>query len=238
DDGEPNVQQPEPDFSIGSNGGGVPPVTSQQVVVAPDGDGVFRAKLASWDWGGSVRIDVTDAPAAPTMSASLTLPADLDRDGLPDVYEDDPVNLDKNGENVLDRTKGDRNGNGNPDGQDRFAPDGLTNFEKYRGVYLVAPVAGSTGPLGSYTRLGAGVRNFFVRGRGFSTDPSRPAGTCGLNSLTGQAVASDPTFPCPKVQGGTAFGEAGGPGGGGGGGVAAGGAAGGPTESPADGNTR
>src|SRR5262249_4480389 len=110
-DCEPNIQQPEPDFSIGSNACGGPPVTSQQGEVAPDGDGVFGAKLASWDWGGSVRSDVTDSPAAPTMSASLTLPADLDRDGLPDVYEDDPVNLDKNGVNVLDRTKGDRNGN-------------------------------------------------------------------------------------------------------------------------------
>src|SRR5262249_967200 len=65
------------------------------------------------------------------------------------------------------------------------------------------------GPLTSHTRLGAGFRNLFVRGRGFSTDPSRPSGTCGLDSLTLVPTPSDPTFPCPKFQVGNAFGEAG-----------------------------
>lgn len=206
----PNPLQPAPDWSIEAVGAN-PNVTTQQVAIALVA-GVYKAVLASWDWGGDVRIVVTNNPNAPTVQASLTLPIDIDKDKLPDVYEKDGV-LNTNGVgNVLDHLKGDVNNNGILDGLDKFATDGLTNFEKYRGVYLAMPVKGSVNaavpiPAGGITRLGAGMRNFFVRGHGFRNDPNMPAGTCGVNSQTGAPQPADlpAGVPCPEFQVGDAF---------------------------------
>jgi uncharacterized repeat protein (TIGR03803 family) len=100
--------------------------------------------------------------------------------------------------------------NGVPNGLTKFAADGLTNFEKYRGVYLVAPAPGTTGDLlpENHHRLDAtvtGPRNLFVRGRGFAGDPTLQSGQCGVNSLTGAVQPQDPSVPCPAFQLGSAF---------------------------------
>jgi hypothetical protein len=179
DDCEPNLAlvpaQPAAfDFSVGDVG--VTPQNSEQQLATAFGAGLYQVWFASWDWGGTVHIDVADNLAQATVGASLNLPV-----------------------------------NGIADTTAKTVLDGLTNFEKYRGVYLVAPPKGSTGPLQGFVRLDPSMRNLFVRGRGFSTDPTLPSGSCGLNSSTGAPVPADqpPALPCPKFQFGNAFAEVG-----------------------------
>ena len=212
---------PRPDFSIRTVGGPGPVVSVQQVS-APLVGGVYQAVLASWDRGGKVRITVTD-PGNPSVNGSLGLPLDTDGDDLPDIYERNQVpgvdNANAAGLNVLDFTQRDRNLNGVSDRDDRFALDGLSNFEKYRGVYLIAPTNGTTGPLSGFTRLGAGWRNLFVRGRGFSDDPAIAGapGTCGLTAAGSPSLYEQSAsfgalalqYPCPPFMVGGAFAERG-----------------------------
>jgi hypothetical protein len=189
DNCEPNLAQvpalpAENDFSIASNDVVNPPpsVGLQQMRVTADANGVYRVKLASWDWGGTVHIDVSDnptSPAAATVGTGITLPV-----------------------------------NGIPFGPAMSAVDGLTDFHKRRGVYLLAPSKGNTGQLQNPVRLDVGMRNLFVRGLGFSTDPTLGANNCGLDSITGAQIPipTDPTIPkmpCPKFQVGDAFTTAG-----------------------------
>ncbi|OGL28629.1 MAG: hypothetical protein A3G44_16850 [Candidatus Rokubacteria bacterium RIFCSPLOWO2_12_FULL_73_47] len=207
---------PTNDFGIGQVTT-MPSLTAPLSVTVGGANGVYQAQLASWDWGGKVRIEVTDSPTSPTVAGSLRLPVDADGDDLPDVYETNLVagvdNADATGVNVLDAGKQDQNANGLSDRDDRFARDGLTNFEKYRGVYLRGPLNGTaSGPMLDHVRLGAGKRNLFVRGRGFSTDPNVPAGSCGVDN-TGRPIAQDAAllarFPCPAFEVGDAYRELG-----------------------------
>jgi protocatechuate 3,4-dioxygenase beta subunit len=202
------------DFTIGALGS-APILTAPLSVTVNVVNGVAQAQLASWDWGGKVRIDVKDDQTTPTVAGSLSLPLDSDGDDLPDVYENNLVagvdNTDANGVNVFDSTKRDQNANGVADRDDKFAKDGLTNFEKYRGVYFRGPLPGAVlAPMGTFVRLGGGKRNLFARGRGFSTDPAikNQPGTCGVDNA-GNPVAQDAAFlaafPCPTFQVGDAF---------------------------------
>ena len=54
-------------------------MASQEITVSPV-NGVYRVWLASWDWGGSVHVDVARQPgatrAAATVGTGLTLPVD------------------------------------------------------------------------------------------------------------------------------------------------------------------
>ncbi len=210
EDCEPGAT-PTPDFSIG-----LPNVTSQQVTVS--GNGTYQTTLYSYDWGGSVTVSVTGVTNQ-TVTGIVSLPVDTDGDRLPDAYElNASLNTDAAGQNVLDRLNQDQNGNGIADGDDRFATDGLSNFQKYRGVYLSGPPSGNTGLMSGFTRLGSGLRHLFVRGRGFGSDPAiqAAAGTCGItvgplglsDPSTGTPV-SDPTLspanPCPAFQVGAGF---------------------------------
>jgi hypothetical protein len=195
---------PTNDFSIGT-----PSVTSQQVTVP--GSGAYQTTLYSYDWGGNVTISVSgvttvNGMANTTVSGTLSLPVDTDGDKLPDIYEANAaLNGNAAGQNVLDRLNKDQNGNGIDDGDDRFAADGLSNFEKYRGVYLSGPPNGSIGPMTGLTRLGSGLRHLFVRGRGFGNDPAIQAapGTCGIDPSTG--TPQPDLTPCPVFQVGAAF---------------------------------
>jgi uncharacterized repeat protein (TIGR01451 family) len=203
EDCELDPANPTKDFSVGQ-----PTSASQQVVVLNGGGGIYQTTLFSYDWGGKVTVTVSGTTGAVTATASRLFPADADGDDLPDPYE-------KNGAlngGALSFQNSDQNGNTVKDRDDRFARDGLSNFEKYRGVYLAGPIAGGTGPLGGFQRLGAGVRHLFVRGRGFRDDPAIPAGFCGINPATGAPVA-DPTLtaanPCPVFEVGGAFAEIG-----------------------------
>ena len=205
------------DFSVSPLGGGAD-VTVQQVANVLGG-GSYSVTLYSWDWGGNTTVTVSgvtivNGVSNQTVSTTLTLPVDTDGDKLPDAHESNvALNSNAAGQNVLDPLNGDKNGNAIADGDDRFATDGLTNFEKYRGVYLAGPINGSTGPMTGLTRLGAGLRHLFVRGRGFGNDPVILAapGTCGItvgpfglsDPATGTPIA-DPN-PCPVFQVGPAF---------------------------------
>ena len=106
------------------------------------GAGLYQVSLASWDWGGTVHIDVADNVDKHLASAdgrgSLNLPV-----------------------------------NSVPETTAKTVLDGLTNFEKYRGVYLVAP------PRGPRARSRASVR----------LDPS-------MRTSLRAAEASSPTRPC------------------------------------------
>jgi len=202
---------PTKDFTVGLVGS-PPSLTAPLSVTVPVVAGVAQAQLASWDWGGKVLISVTDNPVTPSVAGTLGIPLDTDGDDLPDVYESNQVtgvdNTDANGVNVLDPTRSDQDGNGVVDRNDRFARDGLSNFEKYRGPYLMGPLNGTTGTMASHIRLGAGKRNLFVRGRGFSSDPAMPSGTCGIdNSGIPVVQAADflAVFPCPFFDIGDAF---------------------------------
>jgi hypothetical protein len=187
--------KPTPDFSVGQAS-----PAAQQVVVPDSGGGLYQTTLHSYDRGGKVTITVTGVTGGVAATGSLLLPVDADGDDLPDVYEKQT--------GVLDFQKLDQNGNGVKDRDDRFARDGLSNFEKYRGVYLVGPAPGQSGDFSGFERLGAGARHLFVRGRGFRDDPAVPAGFCGINATTGAPV-EDPTLstanPCPAFQLGKAF---------------------------------
>ena len=204
---------PTKDFSIGQVGS-PPSLTAPLSVTVPVVAGVAQAQLASWDWGGKVLISVTDSAVSPTVAGTLAIPLDGDGDDLPDIYESNGVagvdNTDANGVNVLDPTRGDQDANGILDRNDRFARDGLTNFEKYRGPYLRGPLNGTTGAMANHIRLGAGKRNLFVRSLGFSGDPAIVAqpGTCGIDNSgnpVAQAAAFLATFPCPYFDVGDAF---------------------------------
>lgn len=208
---------PTEDFSIGTAS-----VTSQQVTVLAVSTGVYETTLYSYDWGGTVRVGVSgtmtlaDGVTTQTVSGTLKLPVDVDDDRLPDVIEDNAaLNANAAGVNVLNRLNPDQNGNGTRDGDDRFARDGLSNFEKYRGVYLQGPATPSTGTVtgamtgpASVLRLGAGMRHLFVRGRGFGNDPFIPASHCGINPSNGAPVPDatlSTTNPCPPFEVGGAF---------------------------------
>jgi len=211
---------PTNDFSFSATDPSV-----QQTSVSGGGGVVYQTTLYSWDWGGSVQIRVTGTGAilngvTQTVTSSQILPVDTDGDGLPDAYEQDPI-LGANaiGTTPLSYLNPDQNGNGIPDGQDRFALDGLSNFAKYRGTYLVGPAAGRSGSMTNLIRLEVGQRHLFVWGRGFGTDPlvqaATAAGTpsCGVtvNPTTGVvgAPAPDPTLSptnaCPPFEVGGAF---------------------------------
>jgi uncharacterized repeat protein (TIGR01451 family) len=205
EDCEVDPSHPTKDFSVGA----ATPI-SQQVVVNNTGGGTYRTTLYSYDSGGKVTITVTGTSGGTAVTGTLTLPVDTDGDDLPDAYENN-LALNRNvvtGLNVLDFQNPDKNGNGVKDRDDRFVKDGLTNFEKYRGYYMVGPASGASGAFGAFERLGAGVRHFFVRGRGFRDDPAVPAGSCGINPSTGAPVP-DATLsagnPCPTFQIGDAF---------------------------------
>jgi len=212
------------DFSIGAAPDFADASAMQQVVVP--GGGVYSTTLWSADFGGKVTIEVRGVVTLPdgsqrTITETITLPIDTDRDDLPDAYErDTTLNADATGANVLDPVNGDRNGNGVSDRDDRFVRDGLTNFEKYRGILLRGPAAGRTLTVtkDDFVRLGAGQRQFFVRPRGFADDPLVMAnpGTCGIdstnldpNAWTAAADATLATNPCPPFQVGGAFAEIG-----------------------------
>jgi uncharacterized repeat protein (TIGR01451 family) len=204
EDCELDPANPAKDFSIGTAN-----LASQQVTVQDSGGGVYQTMLFSYDWGGKVTVTVTGITAGVTATKSQLFPVDTDGDDLPDAYEKNAaLNADVTGANVLNFQNPDQNANGVRDRDDRFARDGLSNFEKYRGVYMVGPIPGGSGALGGFQRLGAGFRHFFVRGRGFRDDPAVPTGFCGINPATGAPVA-DPTLsadnPCPAFQIGTAF---------------------------------
>ncbi len=212
--------------------------TVQQVSVPANGS-TYQTTLFSWDWGGTVTIQVSGITTvngvSQTVSSTLTLPVDTDGDGLPDAWETNLINVDASGKLVLNRLNPDQNANCVLDGfavaipgctpappttpppPDRFALDGLGNFPKYRGVYLTGPAAGTAGAMTNQTRLGAGMRHLFVRGRGFGNDPAVTSGTCGMNvdPTTGAvgAPAADSTLsatnPCPPFEVGNAFALAG-----------------------------
>src|SRR3989441_6046595 len=136
---------PTKDFSFSATDPSV-----QQTSVSGSGGPVYTTTLYSWDWGGSVSIQVTGTAVLNTGTQTVTgtqmLPVDTDRDGLPDAYERDLI-LGANaiGTTPLSSVNPDQNGNGIPDGQDRFARDGLSNFSKYRGIYLAGPAPGRSG---------------------------------------------------------------------------------------------
>lgn len=210
----PTTQLPIDDFSITDTLATSGTVNSRQVANVTDiGGGTYQVKLWSWDWGGSVTITATGTATvngvAQQVTGSLTLPVDADKDKLPDSYETNAaLNANAAGANVLDRLNKDQNGNGTPDGDDRFAQDGLSNFEKYRGVYLTGPAKGSTGAMTGHVRLGAGKRHLFARGRGFGNDPAITAGFCGIDPSTGAPVADatlSATNPCPPFEVGGAI---------------------------------
>ncbi len=205
---ETDPANPARDFSVGQ-----PSPAVQQVVVPHGGGGQYQTTLYSYDWGGKVTVTVAGTTGNVAATASRLFPVDADGDDLPDAYEKDAaLNAGPGGANALSFQNSDQNGNAVKDRDDRFARDGLSNFEKYRGVYLVGPVAGAGGGLGGFERLGAGRRHLFVRGRGFRDDPAVPAGSCGINPATGAAVP-DATLsaanPCPAFQVGGAFAEIG-----------------------------
>jgi hypothetical protein len=143
--------RPDPDFSVG-----VPEAGALRAVVpeTTPGSGRYRTTLYAWDWGGSVTVTVTSALA----SGTLALPIDTDGDGLPDRYERNAVpgvdNRDVSGRNVLDAGNADQDGNGVRDGGDRFARDGLSNLEKFRGIYVVSPAPRHSGEMRGHVRLG------------------------------------------------------------------------------------
>jgi hypothetical protein len=173
-------------------------------VVVAGNAGVYTTTLFAYDRGGKVTITVTGVTGGVNATGTLLLPVDSDGDDLPDVYEKNAtLNANQNGVNVLNFQNPDQNGNLIPDRNDRFVKDGLSNFEKYRGVYLRGPIAGAAGAMGGFERLGAGVRHFFVRGRGFRDDPAIAAGFCGIDATTGVPVAD--TGFCPVFQVGAAF---------------------------------
>ena len=176
-------------------------------MVQDSGGGLYQTTLYSYDWGGKVTITVTGSTAGVNASASRAYPIDSDGDDLPDWYEASQ-SADQNNVNVLNPQNPDQNGNAVKDRDDRFALDGLTNFEKFRGVYLVGPAPSTAGAFSGFLRLGAGFRHMFVRGRGFRDDPAVPAGFCGINPGTGAPVPDatlSPTNVCPAFQVGDAF---------------------------------
>ncbi|MBI3636010.1 MAG: IPT/TIG domain-containing protein, partial [Candidatus Rokubacteria bacterium] len=180
-----------PDFSLGPvNNPGAPDVTVQQLpgVILP-GAGAFQATLYSWDWGGTTTVTVTGTLADGTVvKGTVTVPIDTDADGMPDAYEKDPANTNPVTGLALDFQNPDQNANGARDGGDKFVADGLTNADKYRGIYYAGPALSTTGAMSNHQRLTAGKRHLFVRGLGFGTDPMILAspGTCGYNVSTGQ----------------------------------------------------
>jgi hypothetical protein len=186
-----------PDFTVGAADG-----STQTVLADGGGDGTYTTTLYSYDWGGTVRVVVSD-PTTGQELGRLSLPSDIDNDGLPDAYEDDKT---------LNRANADENGNGIIDDNDKFARDGLTNFEKYRGVYLQGPAAGGSGSMASHTRLDPRLRHYFVRARGFGNDPlvRASSGTCGVDTSVEPAVpvpdaTLSATNPCPNFEVGDAF---------------------------------
>lgn len=191
------------DFSLDGGNQAVQEITVPATVA---GGGTFDTTLYSWDWGGTVVITVSGvAGNGSTITGTLTSPVDVDGDGLPGAFE---------AANGLNPISADQDGNGVPDGQDRFARDGLSNGEKYRGVYASGPVAGIAGTMTGHIRLAVGSRHLFARGRGFADDPAVQAspGTCGIDPRTGAPVA-DATLsaanPCPVFEVGSAFAAAG-----------------------------
>src|SRR5256886_4614869 len=66
--------------------------------------------------------------------------------------------------------------------------DGLSNFAKYRGTYLVGPAAGRSGSMTNLIRLEVGQRHLFVWGRGFGTDPLVQAATAAGTPSRGVTV--------------------------------------------------
>jgi hypothetical protein len=177
--------------------------TAQQALVGAVGN-TYTTALWSFDWGGTVTIEATGTLGDGTVvRGTLILPFDTDKDGLPDAFE-------ALYSATLNAQVGDQNANGVADGQDRFARDGLSNFEKYRGVYLKGPVKGQTGLMANPQRLDPGWRHLFARGRGYGNDPLLPAGHCGVDPSTFAPVpdgALSATNPCPPFEVGAAFAE-------------------------------
>lgn len=204
------------DFSLtGDQPADFADAAAQQQVTVP-GAGVYGASLWSADFGGEVTIEVSAQVTLAdgttrTITETVRLPIDTDNDGVPDVIERDAtLNANALGGNVLDALQGTRG--------DKAAADGLTNIAKYRGILFRAPAAGLTLTVTKqeHLRLGAGMRNLFVRGRGFGDDPLIMAtpGTCGVTQPDAQnnpglwvAVpdATLATNPCPPFQVGAAF---------------------------------
>ena len=179
------VSPPANDWSVGT------PNPTSQVVTANEtspGSGLYQAVLYSFDMGGTVAITAA-ATTNPGIKGTLTLPVDTDKDGLPNAYELQHAP-------TLNAQNGDLNRNLKPDGQDRFVRDGLSNFEKYRGIFAMGPANGTTGLINpavpdTHQRLAPNRRNLFVRGRGWGNDALMPAGTCGVDP------APNPPTPIP-----------------------------------------
>jgi hypothetical protein len=209
---------PTNDFSFDPVDPGVQSGSASQL---GPGSLTYQSTLYSYDWGGSARIQITVTAlvdgVTQTVTGTLTLPVDTDGDGLPDPYEQDPtLGANAIGSTPLDFQNAHQNGNANLlDGQARFARDGLSNFSKYRGIYLSGPAPGRSGLMTNHVSLEVGQRHLFVWGRGFGTDPlvQAQAGTCGVtvDPTTGAVggPAPDPTLsptnPCPPFEVGGAF---------------------------------
>ncbi|TMJ02757.1 MAG: carboxypeptidase regulatory-like domain-containing protein, partial [Bacillati bacterium ANGP1] len=199
-----------------------PSVQSGSASSLGTGSLTYQATLYSYDWGGSavVLMSVTALVdgVTQTVTGTLTVPVDTDTDGLPDAYEKDrTLGANAVGSTPLDFQNAHQNGNANLlDGQARFARDGLSNFAKYRGVYLAGPGPGRSGSMTNQIRLEVGQRHLFAWGRGFGTDPvvkAAPTPSCGVtvDPTTGVVggPAPDPTLsptnPCPPFEVGGAF---------------------------------
>lgn len=211
EDCEPVPATPGNDFSIGTGDAR----TLSTTVVAPGP--TYDTTLFVFDMGGKVTITASATLATGAQATgTLALPVDTDGDDLPDAYEGNTA-LNGTALNLLSK---DQDGNGKADWEDRFARDGLSNFEKYRGIFRSGPGNTGTGgnagsgPVSDHARLGANRRHFFVRGRGFGDDPIIAAnpGTCGvtIEAATRQAIpaaatAEDLAWGCPLFDVGAAF---------------------------------
>ena len=168
--------------------------------------GVFTTTLFAWDWGASATIEVTGG----SVKGTLRVPRDDDNDGLPNALELDASVVGTPG--VVSAASADTDGNAVTDGNDKSARDGLTNFEKYRGIYFVGPASGQTGAFTTHRRLPLARRNLFARGVAWGNDPRLPNAHCGIDPQTG-AFTPDPTVsptsPCPPFELGPAFENAG-----------------------------
>jgi hypothetical protein len=126
------------------------------------GVGTNTIVIESKDYGGLTTIKAETADGSYT--AELKIPKDVDGDGLPDSFEQDPV---LNPSRTLNPLLPDSDSNGRPDtieDQDTSVNqtsggDGLSAFAEYRGVMWN----------GQHQRLSPGKKDLFVYGTGFTT---------------------------------------------------------------------
>jgi hypothetical protein len=145
--------------------------------------------LFSFDYGGSLTLKASTIYNGSPLEATIDLPLDSDRDGLPDAWENAHAGFNPANANTFSSSELDSQADIDTSLDNAYTGDGLTNFQEYRGIIFDPNNASAY-----HKRLNPLRKDLFVRGKDFanSIPPNTTSGVLPF-SVDYAAVYGKPT---------------------------------------------